>query len=51
MADMSFSTARLFLAALSVAPIPAFGAVTADPKPDAAQTAFFEKNIRPVLST
>ena len=51
MADMSFSAARLFLATLSVAPTAMFGAVAADPKPDAAQTAFFEKNIRPVLAT
>ncbi len=46
---MSFSTARLLLAALSLAPGSAFAAVEA--KPDAAQTAFFEKNIRPVLAT
>jgi cytochrome c553 len=49
--DMSFSTARLLLAALSVAPTAMFGAVTTAPKPDAAQTAFFEKHIRPVLAT
>ena len=47
---MSFSAARLFLAALSLASGSAFGAVAAASKPDAAQTAFFEKNIRPVLA-
>ena len=51
---MCFSAPRLLLAALSLTAATAFAAVQeAGPvaKPDAAQTAFFEKNIRPVLAT